>query len=102
MSPSNIAASIRARLLNKARTEKLDYNLLLTRYVLERMLYCLSISEQPRPRTGMSKSHLIAWKQCPRRLWLEVNQPELRQVEATASACFVLWHRVGGVASGKA
>jgi len=46
MSPSNIAASIRARLLNKARTEKLDYNLLLTRYALERMLYRLSISEQ--------------------------------------------------------
>jgi hypothetical protein len=46
MSPSNIAASIRDRLLNKARTEKLDYNLLLTRYALERMLYRLSISEQ--------------------------------------------------------
>ena len=46
MSPSNIAASIRARLLNKARAEKLDYNLLLTRYALERMLYRLSISNQ--------------------------------------------------------
>jgi len=46
MSPSNIAASIRARLLNKARSEKLDFNLLLTRYALERMLYRLSISNQ--------------------------------------------------------
>ncbi|GHU38034.1 hypothetical protein AGMMS50256_36730 [Betaproteobacteria bacterium] len=35
----NIAASVRARLLNKARAEKLDFNLLLTRYALERMLY---------------------------------------------------------------
>lgn len=42
----NSAASVRARLLNKARAEKLDFNLLLTRYALERMLYRLSISEQ--------------------------------------------------------
>ena len=42
----NIAASVRARLLNKARTEKRDFNLLLTRYALERVLYRLSISEQ--------------------------------------------------------
>ena len=44
--PGNIGASIRDRLLNKARAEKLDFNLLLTRYALERMLYRLSISEQ--------------------------------------------------------
>ncbi len=46
MSIRNIGASIRDRLLNKARSEKLDYNLLLTRYALERMLYRLSVSEQ--------------------------------------------------------
>ena len=44
--PGNIGASIRDRLLNKARVEKQDFNLLLTRYALERMLYRLSISEQ--------------------------------------------------------
>jgi hypothetical protein len=44
--PGNIGASIRDRLLNKARADKLDFNLLLTRYALERMLYRLSISEQ--------------------------------------------------------
>jgi predicted nucleotidyltransferase component of viral defense system len=43
-SPRNLAASVRARLLNKARAEGLDFNLLLTRYALERMLYRLSIS----------------------------------------------------------
>ena len=42
----NVAASVRARLLNKAHAEKLDFNLLLTRYALERILYRLSISEQ--------------------------------------------------------
>ena len=46
MTVRNIGASIRDRLLNKARAEKLDYNLLLTRYALERILYRLSISEQ--------------------------------------------------------
>lgn len=46
MSTRNISVSVRDRLLNKARAEKLDYNLLLTRYALERMLYRLSISKQ--------------------------------------------------------
>ncbi|CAH1906113.1 conserved hypothetical protein [Candidatus Nitrotoga sp. HW29] len=46
MSVQNVGASIRNRLLNKARAENLDFNLLLTRYALERMLYRLSISEQ--------------------------------------------------------
>ncbi|WP_158215426.1 hypothetical protein [Candidimonas nitroreducens] len=43
-SSRNVAASVRARLLNKARAGKKDFNLLLTRYALERMLYRLSIS----------------------------------------------------------
>lgn len=46
MNQKNISASVRARLLNKARAERLDFNLLLTRYALERMLYRLSISQQ--------------------------------------------------------
>lgn len=46
MNQGNVAASVRARLLNKARAEKLDFNLLLTRYALERILYRLSVSEQ--------------------------------------------------------
>lgn len=41
----HVAASVRARLLNKARAEKLDFNLLLTRYALERTLYRLSVSQ---------------------------------------------------------
>lgn len=40
----NIAASIRARLLNRARAENIEFNLMLTRYALERLLYRLSIS----------------------------------------------------------
>jgi hypothetical protein len=46
VSPRNVAASVRARLLDKARAERLDFNLLLTRYALERLLYRLSVSAQ--------------------------------------------------------
>jgi hypothetical protein len=38
------AASVRARLLNKAKAAKQDFNLVLTRYALERLLYRLSQS----------------------------------------------------------
>jgi len=41
MSVRNIGTSIRDRLLNKARAEKLGYNLLLTRYALERLEFWL-------------------------------------------------------------
>jgi hypothetical protein len=44
MKATNRAASVRARLLNRARTEKADFNLMLTRYSLERLLYRLSVS----------------------------------------------------------
>lgn len=41
----NISASIRARLLNQARLHNMDFNLMLTRFAMERLLYRLSISE---------------------------------------------------------
>lgn len=41
----NIGASVRARLLNLAWERKQPFDLLLTRYVLERLLYRLSISK---------------------------------------------------------
>jgi len=44
MSGRNVAASVRARLLNRARETGQEFNLILTRYALERLLYRLSIS----------------------------------------------------------
>jgi hypothetical protein len=38
----NMGASVRDRLLNLARENKQSFDLLLTRYVLERLLYRLS------------------------------------------------------------
>lgn len=46
MNGGNVAASVRARLLNRARETGQDFNLILTRYALERLLYRLSISPQ--------------------------------------------------------
>ena len=43
--PKNVAASVRDRLLNRSREERTDFQLLLTRYALERLLYRLSRSE---------------------------------------------------------
>lgn len=46
MNSRNLAASVRGRLLNRARTSGQDFNLILTRYAIERLLYRLSISAQ--------------------------------------------------------
>lgn len=40
----NKSASVRARLLNKAKAENQDFSLVLTWYSLERFLYRLSVS----------------------------------------------------------
>jgi predicted nucleotidyltransferase component of viral defense system len=45
MSGKNIAASVRQRLLNLSRKKKEDFQLILTRYAIERLLYRLAESE---------------------------------------------------------
>jgi hypothetical protein len=42
MSPRNVAASVRQRLLNLSRERGEDFGLILTRYALERVMYRLS------------------------------------------------------------
>lgn len=44
MNYRNTAASVRARLLTRARETRQDFNLVLTRYALERLLYRISVS----------------------------------------------------------
>jgi hypothetical protein len=44
MTGPDLSASVRARLLNKAKAEQQDFNLVLTRYALERLLYRLGRS----------------------------------------------------------
>jgi hypothetical protein len=55
----NMGASVRDRLLNIARERQQPFDLLLTRYVLERLLYRLSKS-QHRDRFALKGAMLIA------------------------------------------
>jgi hypothetical protein len=47
---------------------------------------------------NLSKSKVMAYRQCPKRLWLEVHRPELREDSAGAQKLFKAGNRVGEVA----
>jgi len=47
---------------------------------------------------NLSKSKLIAFRQCPKRLWLEVHRPELREDSAETQASFQIGNTVGDIA----
>lgn len=63
----NVAASVRARLKNRTDATDGDYNLLLTRYGLERLLYRLSVS--PHAPNFLLKGALLflLWHELPSR-----------------------------------
>ncbi|MBC6961831.1 MAG: DUF2779 domain-containing protein [Nitrosomonas sp.] len=46
----------------------------------------------------LSKSKLLAFRQCPKRLWLEVHHPELREKSSTTRAGFTAGRQVGDIA----
>lgn len=46
----------------------------------------------------LSKTKLLAFRQCPKRLWLEVNHPELGEDSARTKASFADGNRVGELA----
>ena len=58
------------------------------------------MTKAARARTvkALSKSKLLAFRQCEKRLWLEVHHPELRTDSAGTQASFQVGHRVGDVA----
>lgn len=47
---------------------------------------------------NLSKSKLLAYRQCPKRLWLEIHKPELREDSAATQASFSIGHQVGDIA----
>jgi Domain of unknown function(DUF2779) len=47
---------------------------------------------------NLSKSKILAFRQCPKRLWLEVHKPELRVDSAATQAKFRTGHQVGEIA----
>lgn len=46
----------------------------------------------------LSKSKLMAFRQCPKRLWLELHSPELREDSSATQASFAVGHQVGDIA----
>jgi len=46
----------------------------------------------------LSKSKLLAFRQCERRLWLELHRPQLRQDDGASQAAFAVGHQVGDLA----
>jgi hypothetical protein len=64
---TNLAASIRAKLLNRAKAQGADFSLILTQFGLERILYRLSVS--PYAQRFLLKGALLfnLWHDLPRR-----------------------------------
>ena len=46
----------------------------------------------------LSKSKLLAFRQCQKRLWLEIHHPELRTDSVATQASFDVGHQVGDIA----
>ena len=65
---------------------------------------CKNVKTKQRKKKGgeslrvFSKSKLLALRQCPKRLWLEVHQPELKEDSAETKASFQTGHQVGDLA----
>ena len=47
---------------------------------------------------NLSKSKLLAYRQCPKRLWLEIHHPDLREYGAQTEASFQVGNEVGKIA----
>lgn len=47
---------------------------------------------------ALSKSKIMAFRQCPRRVWLEVHRPELKADSAATQASYDTGHTVGELA----
>lgn len=47
---------------------------------------------------GLSKSRITAWRQCPKRLWLQIHRPELLKVSVASERGFQIGYEVGEIA----
>lgn len=61
----NVGASVRARLLQRSRDERADFQILLTRYALERLLYRLSRSEHRNRFILKGAMLFVTWVDAP-------------------------------------
>jgi predicted nucleotidyltransferase component of viral defense system len=77
-SPTNIAASVRARLINVARARKEDVQLILTRYANERLLYRLSSSPEAKGFVLKGAALFTLWTGQPHRATRDLDLLALR------------------------
>lgn len=71
--PTNVAASVRQRLLNLAQQRGEDFNVLLSRFAIERLLYRVGVSPY-RDNLLLKGAALFAvWEQVPRRPTRDVD-----------------------------
>ena len=72
-SPRNIAASVRQRLLNLSKASGVDYNQLLIRYAIERLLYRLSRSRHRENFVLKGAMLFVIWEGSPHRPTQDVD-----------------------------
>ena len=65
--PKNIAASVRTRLLNIAKQQQQDFQVLLQRYAIERLLYRMSLSGHNEQFVLKGAMVFLVWDSGPRR-----------------------------------
>jgi hypothetical protein len=54
-------------------------------------------TEKNHPMRTLSKSRIIAYRQCPKRMWLEIHKPELRD-DSASEMVFAIGNQVGDIA----
>jgi hypothetical protein len=58
----------------------------------------LSTTPEQKPPRTLSKSKILAFRQCPKRLWLELHRPDFQQLSDDTQASFTAGLKVGEVA----
>jgi predicted nucleotidyltransferase component of viral defense system len=71
--PRHLAASVRQRLLNLAQAQKEDFNLVLTRYGIERLLYRLHCSAEGERFILKGAMLFVLWSDTPHRTTKDVD-----------------------------
>ena len=87
----NMAASVRARLLAKAKTENLAFNQVLQRYAMERVLYRLSVSDYAASFYLKGALLFLVWDLPERRSTMDIDllgfmENSMEQVESAFRA----------------
>jgi len=91
----DIGASVRARLLNQARERGYVFDLLLTRYALERLLYRLSISNHRNRFVLKGALLLTTWFEDPHRPTRDLDL--LGFGDGSADAMLAVWREISAI-----